>query len=173
MIDYLFITKADDTKRHQQMTSLLVSSNNIVEYLQLIGINCKHISVPNEQHLESVINDIKPKNIIFESIFVSPSILKIISNNKDIDKIIVRIHSDFPYFAIEQNGISNIFEYLKISNKIYIAPNCINFYNMPSIRTQFTARGFDAQEYRRYVHQHQDRIYTHQITLCGILCRRA
>lgn len=27
---------------------------------------------------------------------------------------------------------------------------------MPSIRSQFTARGFDAQEYRRFVHRHQE-----------------
>ncbi len=136
MADVLFIIKDKDINLFQkQVTGLVHAALANAEYLRSIGIKAEAISIPDANFLDSLLKQHQPKIVIAEAVWIQPSKFKtLLPANEFIKKFIIRIHSDFAYFAIESVGFNWMFDSLKESSKIMLAGNCYNFaHNMQFI----------------------------------------
>lgn len=130
MIDVLFLVKDKDKSNiNKQTRGILLTAENNSKYLNSINIKSKVISVKSADYIDTVIKENKPRIVIIETIWVSINHLRNIVSNNIIEKLIVRIHSDVPYFSIETIGFRWINDFLSLPNNVYLASNSVNFSN--------------------------------------------
>ena len=129
MTDLLFVVKDRDANVFQkQVAGLVGAAKGNVDYLKSRGIKAEAVSIPDANFLDSILKQYTPKIVIAEAVWLQPAKFKtLMPANEFIKKFIIRIHSDFAYFAIESVGFNWMYDAVKESNKIELAANCFNF----------------------------------------------
>jgi len=128
---FLFIVKDRNASNPQkQIASLIHAAENNAIYLRSLGHIVNVAGLPDANYIDSALKQHKPDITISEAVWINPEKFKtLLPRNQYIKNFIIRIHSDFAYFAIESLGFPWIFESAKVDPKIRLASNCKNVAN--------------------------------------------
>ena len=114
------------TKKRNDSYGISYGLNNSAmlteKYLNKKGVQCKYVSVIDNNCIDKEIHLYKPTHILLEAIWVTPEKISTLIKLHNNIEWIVRIHSELPFLANEGIAVEWLNEYSKIP-KLCIASN--------------------------------------------------